>query len=438
MPFMKRVLTICLAALTLLSFSVMDTYAAEVPVIGETILVDESDIKITATELVITDSAAELTLTLENNTSKALSFHASSDYGNAVNGYMVDSGYLSADVAAGKKSRETLKFDLDELFLYGITNIASIELGFDIEDENYDEYLRTSPIHLDTSLAGAIDESEDTYLPVITSNSTADALGFTLDHAAQDVLYDVGGVQLVSDVMFTNADGEQTMLLELENTADAQVIVRLSNIAINGLQLQSGSWSNSAINAGKRRVTDIDLSYILDDNYGEAFGVTDIADISFTLSLMDADWNEIAGPQAVKIAISDVESSFDESGEAVYDENGIQIISKGLVPDSFELSDDIHALFLVKNATAGELDVDCANDSVSVNGFMNDELCFGSTVYPGMSGILDVELSADSLSDNGCDSIGDIEELELTVTLRDENYNTLAEPVVALQFNGES
>ena len=69
---------------------------------------------------------------------------------------------------------------------------------------------------------------------------------------------------------------------------------------------------------------------------------------------------------------------------------------------------------------------------------MNDELCFGSTVYPGMSGILDVELSADSLSDNGCDSIEDIEELELTVTLRDENYNTLAEPVITLQFSGEN
>lgn len=351
---------------------------------------------------------------------------------------MVDSGYLNVDVAAGKKSHETLKFDLDELSLYGITNIASIELGFEVEDENYDEYLRTPPIHLDTSLAGTIGEAEDTFLPAITSDSMADAFGFALDHAAQDVLYDVEGVRLVSDVMFTNADGEQVMLLELENTSDTQVITRLGNISINGLLFQSGPWSNNTINAGKRRVADIDLSYILDDNYGKTFGVTDIADISFTLSLMDTDWNEIAGPQTVKIAIPDVESSLDESGEIVYDENGIQIICKGLVPDSFELSDDIHALFLIKNATAGELDADCANDSVSVNGFMNDELCFGSTVYSGMSGILDVELDADSLSGNGCDSIEDIEELELTVTLRDGNYNTLSEPVITLQFGGEN
>lgn len=74
MLFMKRVLTICLATLTLLSFSVMDTYAAEGPVIGETVLVDESGVKITATELLITATAAELTLTLENNTSKGLIF----------------------------------------------------------------------------------------------------------------------------------------------------------------------------------------------------------------------------------------------------------------------------------------------------------------------------------------------------------------------------
>lgn len=437
MPLMKKTLAVCLAALMLFSLSAVGASAADGPTIEETVLVDESDVKITATKLEVTGTAAEITLTLENNTDKSLTFHSSKDYGNAVNGYMIDGGYLNTDVAAGKKSRETVKFSLDELSLYGITDIASIELGFCIDDENYDEYLRTAPIHLDTSLAGSVDETADTYLAAITSDSLASALNYTLDYAAQDALYDAAGIRLVSEALLTNQSGDQMMLTEFENTSDTQVIIRLSNISINGLQLQRGSWSNDSVNAGKRLVIDTDLFYILKDGYSEAFGITDIADIAFTLRLMDTDWNDIVEPQTVQITIPDVEASFDESGEVVYDEGGLQIISKGLVPDSFELSDDIHALFLVKNGSAGEVDVDCASGSVSVNGFMNDEICFGSTVLPGTAGVLDVELYASSLSDNDCDSIEDIEELEMTLTIRDGHYNTIAEPVVTLQFGGE-
>lgn len=437
MPLVKKAMAVCLAALMLFSFSAVGVFAAEGPTIEETVLVDESNIKITASAFEVTDNYAELMLTFENNTDKNLSFRASSDYGNAVNGYMVDTGYLSTDVAAGKKARETAKFDLDELALYGITGISSIEMGFYVTDDDYDEYLLTPPIHLDTSLAGTIDESEETYVPAITDDRMADALGFTLDHSAQDMLCDAAGVRLISEVLLTNRDGERQMLLEFENTSDAQAVIRLGNFAINGLQLQSGTWSTDMISAGKRRLSDIDLAYILDRHYGEAFGITDIADISFTLGLTDMDSNELVEPQAIKITIPDAAASFDESGEVVYDENGIQIISKGLVPDSFELSDDIHALFLIKNTSSGELWVDCASGSLSVNGFMTDEITYSSTVHAGTVGILDVELSANSLSGNGCDSIEDIEELEMTLTIRDGHYNTLAEPVITLQFGGE-
>ena len=195
MPLMKKTLAVCLAALMLFSLSAVGASAADGPTIEETVLVDESDVKITATKLEVTGTAAEITLTLENNSDKSLTFHSSKDYGNAVNGYMIDGGYLNTDVAAGKKSRETVKFSLDELSLYGITDIASIELGFCIEDENYDEYLRTAPIHLDTSLAGSVDETADTYLAAITSDSLASALNYTLDYAAQDALYDAAGIR---------------------------------------------------------------------------------------------------------------------------------------------------------------------------------------------------------------------------------------------------
>ena len=436
MPVVKRTLTVCLTMLMLFSLPAVSAYAADEPLIEETVLVDESDVKITATELDLTSTAAELTLALENNTDKNLTFRGTGSNGNAVNSYMVNTGYLNVEISAGKKANETVKFDLDELSIYGITDIGSIEMGFDIIDDDYDDYLQVPPVRLDTSLAETLEEEEDAYQTAIMS--LADDSDVTVDYSAQDVLYDVEGVQMLSELILSNPDGDQLMLLEIENTTDEQVYVRLGDFTINGLQVQQGSWTVDCINAGKRRVMDIDLTYMLDNAYSEVFGITDVSDITFSLSLKNAEGDDLAEKQAVQIAVPDVEASFDDSGEVVYDENDIQVISKGLAPDSFEYSDDIHALFLVKNGSSGELDIDCDDDSVSVNGFMTDELCWGSDIPAGTVGILDVELSWDSLEDNGCSSIEDIEELELTLVIRDEKYNTIAEPVVTLQFGSES
>ena len=78
--------------------------------IEETVLVDESGVKITAKELTYGNYAAELTLVIENNSDKDLSFIANSiGYScNSINGYMVPEGYLNCDVAAGKKANDTI------------------------------------------------------------------------------------------------------------------------------------------------------------------------------------------------------------------------------------------------------------------------------------------------------------------------------------------
>lgn len=103
----------------------------------ETVLVDESNVKITATGLEYTDYDVTLSLTIENNTDQDLSFRSgTSGYScNSINGYMVDDGYLNADVTAGKKTNETVSFNVDELTLLGLTDIADIELGFSITDD---------------------------------------------------------------------------------------------------------------------------------------------------------------------------------------------------------------------------------------------------------------------------------------------------------------
>lgn len=69
--------------------------------IAETVLVDESDIKITATGLDADGFlGVEVKLLIENNSDQDLTFQARNV---SVNGYMVEP-IMSADVAAGKKA----------------------------------------------------------------------------------------------------------------------------------------------------------------------------------------------------------------------------------------------------------------------------------------------------------------------------------------------
>lgn len=107
--------------------------------VTETVLVDECDVRITATELSYSDYSAELALTIENNSEKDLSFTSNTvGYGcNSVNGYMVKDGYLNCDVAAGKKANDTISISYDTLMLYGIFEIADMEIGFNISDSDY-------------------------------------------------------------------------------------------------------------------------------------------------------------------------------------------------------------------------------------------------------------------------------------------------------------
>ena len=106
-----------------------------------------------------------------------------------------------------------------------------------------------------------------------------------------------------------------------------------------------------------------------------------------------------------------------------------------MAPDSFELSDDIHLLLLVENGTNQALTFDIDYDSVSVNGFMTDFICYSRTVTPGGSGVLDVELMGSSLEENGTAELESIEEVELTVEVKNDSYKTVAKPVVTARGN---
>lgn len=404
----------------------------------ETVLVDEKDVKITATALQGTSYQVELSLVIENNSDTDLNFFSGTmGYScNSVNGYMIDDGYLNVDVAAGKKANETIKFSADQLELMGITDIADIEVGFHIQTPDYDTYLRTGPRQLKTSLSDSYDYSSDTYQEAINNGGFAQVYSYSMDHFTTEVPFEKNGVQVLSWGLVTNKNHEKTVFLEVENTSTDQIFLTTSDFYFNGLLVEGYTWSSEAVNSGKRKVITLPLSSMLEESYWEIFGLTELGDITFSIGLENPDRQEIAPAEIVGLLLPGVQAAFDITGEEIYNGSGIRIISKGLVEDGSSYSEDIHALFLVENDSSEALYISAAYDSLSINGYMTDFFSSGQNLAPGKSGILDVSLRGDSLEKNGIDELDEIKEVELSFTIRNGKYSTLAEPKVS--FAGSS
>lgn len=401
----------------------------------ETVMWDSDGVKITATGLSYSNYSVDLGLQIENNTEENLSFISNSlGYScNAINGYMVDGGYLNCDVSAGKIANNTISFGIDELLMYGISGIASIEIGFDIEDsDNNDIY--TGPLSVATSLDASYDYDADTYAEAIVSDAVSCVYGYSVESYEQTEIYNQNDIRIISECLIRNEDGEYVLLLEAESNANDLVYVTTSNIVANGLVLYDYNWSSDSINPGNRRVIGLELSSMLEKEYLDMLGLTEIGELTFSVSIKDMDYNKISAPRPISITLSENTLTIDDRGDEVYNANGIRVISKGLVPDSSNYSEDIHLLLLVKNGYSEDIQIDDVYDSLSVNNYMTDYYCTGADIGMGNWALVDIEIDEDSLSDNGITDIADIFHVELSLEIRISDYDDIDSPVISVVF----
>lgn len=400
--------------------------------IAETVMVDEGGVRITATGLNYTGYSAELELTIENNSGKNLSFVSGSlGYScNSVNGCMVDDGYLNCDVADGKKAKDSVSFRYIGLMLYGIDEISDMEIGFDISDENYN-HTYTGPRQVKTSAFDDHDYKKDCYQDAITSRAAMNTYNYKLIDFSQDALYDVGGVKLLSSAVIVNQDGGTALLLELENTTDKMVFISTSDIEINGLVVFSSTWTNDAINPGKRGIVEIEISSVLDSEYWNIYGIREIGTVALSLRQRDLDGNDVAEKTSVTIVLPDKKAEYDATGTEVYNNGGLRIVAKAVLEDSSGYSSDIHVLLLAENKSGRTLTVDDVYDSLSVNGFMTNYSCYSEELADGKCAVLEIELWGSSLEDNDITSASDIKEIEVRLDIKEGNYR-VDKPVISI------
>ena len=248
-----------------------DTSSGEVT-IDEQVLLDQDGIKITAVGLAPDEifDAQAIELDLENSSDQNVTVQLSDV---SINGYMM-SPLFSCDLAAGKKTKDTIEFYNYELADCGIEKIAQVELQFNIlNTESYETIFDSDNISIATS-AKDYQQSYD---------------------ASGEVLYDDNGIKVVAKTLDTSDDlfGPE-LLLYVENNSDKIINVSTDNESVNGYMNDVLYYTE--VLPGKKSVDGMTF-YDL-----EANGIEEINDVEFSITIMDSDtYDYIAETDAITL-----------------------------------------------------------------------------------------------------------------------------------------
>ena len=227
--------------------------------IEEQVLVDQDGIKITATEYT-TDSiwGDGIKLLVENNTDKDYTVGCDALI---VNDYMITDLFVS-DIAAGKKSNETMYLSTSQLDAAGIDTVGKIEMYFHAYDANWD-YL-----------------FQNVYSEIQTSQY--DNMDATPDEGGTE-LYNGNGIRIVGKAVDENSFWGTAILLYIENNSGKNIGVSVDDLSINGFML-SPYFSTTVYNE-KKSIDDITVfSSDLEDN-----GIETIEDVELKFHIYDSD-----------------------------------------------------------------------------------------------------------------------------------------------------
>lgn len=272
--------------------------------IEETVLYDQNNIRITATELTYDNSSVQLGIKLENNTAVTQQFLAGTmGYSvNAVNSYMLTGGYLNEEVPSGGSFEASVRFQTAELLLHGITQIADIQIGFEICDDQYNR-IYTGPLRVTTPLAASYDYTNDGYRKAINSRALQLTYDYTVNAFAEKEAYNSGGVRILSEAYLINTDGDRTLMLEIKNDNDFSIHLTTNDIKVNDTMIYEDTWSYASVNPACKVIEDIALDDILDENEWAEYGIDEVDTIGFTLKVVNEDGIVIAEPKELIIGV---------------------------------------------------------------------------------------------------------------------------------------
>lgn len=140
----------------------------------------------------------------------------------------------------------------------------------------------------------------------------------------------------------------------------------------------------------------------------EACNIEDIAYVDFLFHIYNNDsFDDSMDTEMIHIDTSSVDSyvqSYDDSGEIIYENEGIKIVSKGISENSNFMGPSL--ILYVENNTENAITIQSRD--VSINGFMVDPI-FSCEIMPGKRAIDSITFMSSDIEENQIESINEIE-----------------------------
>lgn len=267
--------------------------------------------------------------------------------------------------------------------------------------------------------------------PAQTQETTVEAQETTTVKAGSEtieeqVLVDEEGLTITAKSLDVKGFYGPEIKLLIENNTGKNLTVQARNTSVNGYMVET-LLSCDVADGKKANDTLVFASSDL-----KAAGIDVIADMEFSFHVFEMEsWDDYFNSEMITLTTSAAEGFeyiFDDSGEAVFDDNGIKIVVKGLSTDDSFFGPGI--VLYLENNTDDPITVQTRD--VSVNGFMMEPF-FSCDICAGKHVIDSITFMSSELEEN---DISKIEEVDLSFHIFDqESWDTIQDTdFITLQF----
>lgn len=246
---------------------------------------------------------------------------------------------------------------------------------------------------------------------VAASSSETTAGNATDITIEEQVLFEKDGLKVTATEYVVDSFWGDGIKLLIENNGASDIGIGCTALIVNDYMISD--LFSTTVAAGKKANETLYLS-----NSGlQAAGIENVGKVEVYFHTFDSDsYMTISDIGYVTIQTSEfdsMDSTPNDEGQELYNENGIRIVGKYVDENSFW---GAAVLLYIENNSGKNRIIQC--DDMSINGFMITPF-FSSTVYDGKKAIDEITLMSSDLEENGITSIEDI---ELKFNIMDEDF----------------
>lgn len=254
-----------------------------------------------------------------------------------------------------------------------------------------------------------------------TTEATSDAPAEKAEEKAavtidEQVLVEQDGVKITATEYVTDSIWGDGIKLLIENDSDSDYTVGCDALIVNDYMITDLFVSEIA--AGKKANETMYLS----SSGLKAAGIDNVGKVEMYFHAYNSDWDYIFKEAYAEIqtsAYASMDTTPNDAGMELYNENGVKIVGKTVDEGSFWGT----AVLLYCENTSGK-NVGISVDDMSINGFMMSPF-FSTTVYDGKKSIDEITIFSSDLEANGIESIDEVE-LKFHI-YNSETYDTIAD-----------